>query len=184
MLKQVWLYKSIAVLHLKNWIVCYRTVSNYTGADPWFQDRGGGALKKWHRVEGGTKFFGVFRVKNHDFMPKNHIFSNFKGGACQVCPPPGSAPAIYAGKNDSLRYCILYSASIKCCDIFIYLYFWKHLFIYITYRVGLLCCIYCSTIFDKNLKIQNLFFLIFVVSKLIIFILIVYVFIYVICFCF
>ena len=24
--------------------------------------------------------FGVFRVKNHDFTPKNHIFSDFKGG--------------------------------------------------------------------------------------------------------
>ena len=23
--------------------------------------------------------FGVFRVKNHDFTPKNHIFSNFRG---------------------------------------------------------------------------------------------------------
>jgi hypothetical protein len=28
--------------------------------------------------------FGVFRVKNHDFTPKNHIFSDFRGGA----PPP------------------------------------------------------------------------------------------------
>jgi hypothetical protein len=27
-------------------------------------------------AEGGAKIFGVFRVKNHDFMPKNHIFSN------------------------------------------------------------------------------------------------------------
>ena len=34
------------------------------------------------------KVFGVFRVKNHDFTPKNHIFSNFRG-----CAPPGSAPA-------------------------------------------------------------------------------------------
>jgi hypothetical protein len=24
--------------------------------------------------------FGVFRVKNHDFTPTNHIFSNFMGG--------------------------------------------------------------------------------------------------------
>jgi len=46
---------------------------DYTGADPGFQVRGGGKLKK---------FVGVFRVKNHDFMPKNHIFSNFR-----VCPP-------------------------------------------------------------------------------------------------
>jgi hypothetical protein len=40
-------------------------------------------------VEGGAKIFGVFRVKNHDFTPKNNIFSNFRGGA----PPTGSAPA-------------------------------------------------------------------------------------------
>jgi hypothetical protein len=28
-------------------------------------------------AEGDAKIVGVFRVKNHDFMPKNHIFSNF-----------------------------------------------------------------------------------------------------------
>jgi hypothetical protein len=39
------------------------------GADPGFQV-GGGALKKI-----------VFRVKNHE---KNHIFSNFRGGARRV----------------------------------------------------------------------------------------------------
>ena len=34
------------------------------------------------------KIFGVFRVKNHDFTPKNHIFSNFRGGgALRVRPP-------------------------------------------------------------------------------------------------
>jgi hypothetical protein len=32
-------------------------------------------LKKLRRAEGGAKNFGVFRVKNHDFTPKNHIFS-------------------------------------------------------------------------------------------------------------
>jgi hypothetical protein len=45
-------------------------------ADPGFQVRGVD-LKKLRRVEGGAKFFGVFRVKNHDFTPKNHIFTNF-----------------------------------------------------------------------------------------------------------
>ena len=29
------------------------------------------------RAEGGAKIFEVFRVKNHDFTPKNLIFSNF-----------------------------------------------------------------------------------------------------------
>ena len=35
---------------------------------------GGAHLKKLHRAEGGAKMFGVFRVKNHDFTPKNLIF--------------------------------------------------------------------------------------------------------------
>jgi hypothetical protein len=38
-----------------------------------------------------VNIFGVFRVKNHYFTPKNHIFSNLRGVACRVCPP-GSAP--------------------------------------------------------------------------------------------
>jgi hypothetical protein len=44
-----------------------------TGADPGFQVRGA-HLKKLRQVEGGAKIFGVFRVKNHDFTAKNHIF--------------------------------------------------------------------------------------------------------------
>ena len=47
------------------------------GADPGFQVRGV-HLKKLGRAEGGANIFGVFRVKNHDFTPKNHIFSNFR----------------------------------------------------------------------------------------------------------
>ena len=42
---------------------------------------GGAHLKKLQRAEGGAKMFGVFRVKNHDFTPKNNNFSNFRGGA-------------------------------------------------------------------------------------------------------
>ena len=84
------------------------------GADPGFQVRGA-HLKKLRRVKGGAKIvgvfrvkhhdftpknhifsncrgrrehFGVFRVKNHDFTPKNHIFSNFRGDARRVRPPP------------------------------------------------------------------------------------------------
>ena len=53
----------------------------YPGADPGFQVRGGAHLKKLCQAEGGTQIFGVFRMKNHDFMSKNHIFSNF-------CSPP------------------------------------------------------------------------------------------------
>jgi hypothetical protein len=57
-----------------------KTFRNYiSGADPGFQVRGG-ALKN---------YLGVFRVKNHDFTQKNHIFSNL-GGA----PPPWIRPCI------------------------------------------------------------------------------------------
>ena len=47
----------------------------------------GAHLKKLRRAEGDAKIFGVFRVKNHDFTPKNHIYSNFRGGARRVRPP-------------------------------------------------------------------------------------------------
>jgi hypothetical protein len=49
-----------------------------SGADPGFQVRGA-HLKKLRRAEGGAKIFGVFRVKNHDFTPKNLIFSDCGG---------------------------------------------------------------------------------------------------------
>ena len=58
----------------------------YSGADPGFQVRGA-HLKKSRRAEGDGKHFGVFRVKNHDFTPKNHIFSNFRGGGAPGAPP-------------------------------------------------------------------------------------------------
>jgi hypothetical protein len=34
---------------------------------------GGGALKKIAPSGGRREHFGVYRVKNHDFTPKNHI---------------------------------------------------------------------------------------------------------------
>ena len=38
-------------------------------------------------AEGGANIFGVFRVKNHDFTPTNHIFSKFRGGTRAGCAP-------------------------------------------------------------------------------------------------
>jgi hypothetical protein len=84
--------------------------------DPGFQVRGA-QLKKLRRAEGGAKIVGVFRVKNHDFTPKNHIFP-ILGGAREIVgvfhvknhdftpknhifstrrapPPPKSAPGIW-----------------------------------------------------------------------------------------
>jgi hypothetical protein len=55
-----------------NYVVCNQYLS---GADPGFQVRGGAHLKKLRRAKGGAKNVGVFRVKKHDFTPKNHILS-------------------------------------------------------------------------------------------------------------
>jgi hypothetical protein len=55
-------------------------------------------LKQLRRAEGGAKILGVFHVKNHDFTPKNHIFSNYRGRALDA-PPPWIRPwsiSIYA----------------------------------------------------------------------------------------
>ena len=64
----------------------YYTMS---GTDPGFQVRGV-HFKKLRRAEGGAKMLGVFRVKNHHFTQKNHIFSNFRGerAGCAPLDPP------------------------------------------------------------------------------------------------
>jgi hypothetical protein len=91
-------------VYLFNYFMHYMSVLlRFTTYNYPFQGRiqdfklGGGAhFKKLCRAEGGEKMFGVFRVKNHDFMPKNHIFSNFRGGGAHAgwcAPPPVSAPA-------------------------------------------------------------------------------------------
>ena len=71
------------------WIVHF--LIPFPGADPGFQVREGANLKKMRRTEGGANKFGVFRVKNHDLMPKNHIFSNFRGGGT---PTPLDPPLL------------------------------------------------------------------------------------------
>jgi hypothetical protein len=62
-------------------------LNTVTVADPGFQVRGG-ALKKIALSGERREKFGVFRVKNHDFTPKNHIFFNFSGGARRGRPTP------------------------------------------------------------------------------------------------
>ena len=39
-------------------------------------------------AEGGAKIVGVFRVKNHDFTPKKSYFFPILGGARAGCAPP------------------------------------------------------------------------------------------------
>jgi hypothetical protein len=55
------------------------TKRTLAGADPGFQVRGGGGahLKKLRRVEGGTKIFGIFRVKKSRFYAKKSYFFQF-----------------------------------------------------------------------------------------------------------
>ena len=55
-------------------------------------------------AEGGAKMFGVFRVKNHDFTPKNHIFSNFRGA-----PPSASASADVVSSHAAHARCTRYN---------------------------------------------------------------------------
>jgi hypothetical protein len=102
------------------------------GADPGFQVR---HLKKLRRAEGGAKISGVFRVKNHDFTPKNHIFSNFRGGGApwirpwlvhitttrQKSPCVGanvrSKTCVYLIVSANLIFIVIYGANIsKDCN--------------------------------------------------------------------
>ena len=94
--------------------------------------RGGSRISSYggaREAEGGAKNFGVFRVKKHDFTPKNHILSNcggrretFWGISCEKsrfyakkiiffsilggeragCAPPGSAPEININSSMSV----------------------------------------------------------------------------------
>ena len=85
-----------------------------SGANLGFQGRGAHS-KKLRRAEGGAKIVGVFRVKNHDFTPKNHIFSNFRGAraGCGPSPPPGSAPAsIYTITTYRYNYTLIKHISL------------------------------------------------------------------------
>jgi hypothetical protein len=53
-------------------------------------------------AEGGAKIFEVFRVKNHDFTPKNHIFSNFRGGGgARRVRPPLNPPLTSGSRRDT-----------------------------------------------------------------------------------
>jgi hypothetical protein len=96
---------SILVLYNADIIISskYNLFLPWSGADPGIQVMGGGGahLKKLRRVEGGTKIFGVFRVKNHDFTPKNHIFSNFRGGGTSQVHPPLDPPLMIYLKHCS-----------------------------------------------------------------------------------
>ena len=64
----------------------------YQGRIQDFKLGGGAHLKKMRRAEGGAKILGVFRVINHDFTPKDHFVSNFRGGCASA---PVLAPFLF-----------------------------------------------------------------------------------------
>ena len=69
-------------MHLSDWFkftVKLRQAGN-AGRIQDFKLEGGGGAALRKIADGGPKIFGVLRVKNHDFTPINHIFSNFRGG--------------------------------------------------------------------------------------------------------
>ena len=85
-----------------------------TGSDPGFPVRGGG-LKKNAPSGGRRENFRVFRVKNHDFTPKNHIFSNFRGGH-RVRPPPLDPPL------ENLTVTVKCKVAIQTLFLYFYLF--------------------------------------------------------------
>ena len=70
-------------------------LKGYTGADPEFQVRGGGALKK-NAPSGGRreKCWGISCEKSRFYAKKKIIFFPILGGRAPP-PPPGSAHGIY-----------------------------------------------------------------------------------------
>ena len=94
-------------------------------------------LNKLRRAEGGAKFFWAFRVKNHDFTPKNHIFSNFRGGGGTGYAPLDPLLGIHLDFEDMIYY-VLY----------------KKLLIYIVYAFLLRFPSLFQNIMLPNLKIS------------------------------
>ena len=97
-------------------------------------------------AEGGAKFVWVFRVKNHDFTP-NFFFSNFRGGARRVRPPPLDPPLnlnyIYVAPSvcvyHILSICFVGILCVCICfyaDCFLLFYIWS------TFLFRLMCSTY------------------------------------------
>ena len=65
-----------------------------SGADPGFQVRGGALKKNCAERREARKYFGVFRVKNHDFTPKILFFPILGEARAGCAPPPPLDPPL------------------------------------------------------------------------------------------
>ena len=74
------------------------TIRDSSGADPGFQVRGGGALKKI-APSGGRRehFWSISCEKSRFYAKKNHFFFNFRGARAGC--PPRSAPVVRSMYN-------------------------------------------------------------------------------------
>jgi hypothetical protein len=71
-----------------------------------FNFKRGSAYKKifFPIAEGGAKMFGIFCVKNHDFTPKNYIFSNCGGRRENFWGISCEKLRFYAKKSNFLQF--------------------------------------------------------------------------------
>jgi hypothetical protein len=104
-------------LFFRSW---HSKLQTLAGADPGFQVRGA-HLKKLRRAEGGANIFGVFRVKNHDFTPKNHISSNCGGRRENVWGISCEKSRFHAKKWYFFPIFFLKASSLSSCTSIVFL---------------------------------------------------------------
>ena len=98
-LKHLWLETYVRMLGTSLLFWYNKLVWRPMVSDTVYVPRGRSRISSWGEgwhiwencAEAGAKIFGLFCVKNHDFTPKNNIFSNFRGVRDPPVTYPGSA---------------------------------------------------------------------------------------------
>ena len=101
LVQSLWVADNVFFLMMCGWYDCWK-YWNYAGADPGFQVRGGGALKKIAPNGGRRENFWGISCKKSRFHTKKHILSNIRGGggARRVRPPPWIRPCYVLGNEN------------------------------------------------------------------------------------
>ena len=81
--------------------------------DPYTGLGGGSRISSWGGRGTHLKRFGVFRVKNHDFTSKNHIFSNFRGARVR-CTPLDPPLGLVCVDISAMSVCVRPKFKINC----------------------------------------------------------------------